>query len=197
MRKLVYLIATTIDGFIASAPNENPGFFMFEGPQAADLQKEFPEMIPGHIRPLIQMDPATPNNKFDTVVMGRTTYEIGTAEGITNPYPHLRQIVVSSSYEESPDSAIEVWPDEARERMRALKTGNGADIWLCGGGNLAATLIDDIDEFILKISPVVLGKGVPLFGGTIGPRNLSMTDHRIYENGFALMRYRQKEGGNS
>src|SRR5699024_673840 len=51
MKKLVYLVATTIDGYIASESSDNPDFFFTEGPQASDLLVEFPEMIPTHIRP--------------------------------------------------------------------------------------------------------------------------------------------------
>jgi hypothetical protein len=74
MRSLVYFVATTLDGYIAGRDRADPDFFPFEGPQVADLLAEFPEMIP----------------------MDRTTHDIGRAVGLTSPYPHLRQIVVST-----------------------------------------------------------------------------------------------------
>jgi riboflavin biosynthesis pyrimidine reductase len=64
------------------------------------------------------------------------------------------------------------------------------DRGLAGGGRLAAFLVDEIDELILKVNPVVLGAGTPLFGGLVGPRPVTLTGHKVYPNGFALMRYR-------
>lgn len=191
MKKLVYLVATTIDGYIASAPSDNLDFFISDGPQAPDLLAEFPDMIPAHARPQVGMAVDTPNKRFDTVLMGRRTYEIGLAVGVASPYPHLKQIVVSDSLPDASHAGIGIWRGNVREHVQELKQTGGADIWLCGGGTLAASLFDEIDELILKGSPVVLGSGVPLIDGRIGPRRLIMTDHRIYDNGFALMRYQQ------
>lgn len=189
MRSLVYLVATTLDGFIAGSDRGDPDFFPFDGPHVADLLAEFPEMIPGHVRePLGLAD--TPNRRFDTVLMGRITYEIGVKAGFPNPYPHLRQMVVSGSMDTAPDPAVEVVSGDVVPRARALKAESGTDIWLAGGGRLAATLVDEIDELILKVNPVVLGTGVPLFDGPVGPRPAEPTGHTVYPNGFALLRYR-------
>lgn len=191
MRNLVYFVATTVDGYITTASDVDPDFLLYDGPQAADLLQEFPETIPGHLRSLLGVPNGTPNQRFDTVLMGRATYDIGRAAGITSPYPHLRQIVVSSSLGPSPDPGVDVISSDTVSQVREIKRSNGKDIWLCGGGNLAASIIDQIDEFIFKISPVVLGGGVSVFGELVGPRHLTMTRHRVYENGFALLRYRQ------
>lgn len=59
-----------------------------------------------------------------------------------NPYPHLRQIVVSTSMTAAPDPAIELISDDVIARVRTLKAEPGKDIWLCGGGKLAAFLAD-------------------------------------------------------
>jgi len=187
MRSLVYLVACTVDGFIA-ASDGSFDFFGFEGPQVPDLLAEFPEMIPGHAREFF--GELGPNQRFDTVLMGKATWEVGVPLGVTNPYPHLRQIVVSTTLTESPDPAIELVRDDVVGRVRALKAEQGADIWLCGGGALAATLADEIDELVLKVSPIVLGAGTPLFAGQVGPRDLTVTEHRTYPNGFALLRGR-------
>jgi dihydrofolate reductase len=85
---------------------------------------------------------------------------------------------------------VELIRDDAVERVRALKDEPGADVWLCGGARLAASLADEIDELVLKVNPIVLGSGIPLFAGAIGPRQLAVTEHRTYPNGFALLRGR-------
>jgi len=188
MRALVYFVATTLDGYIAGADRSDPDFFPFEGPHVADLLAEFPEMIPGHLRERLGLH--GDNRRFDTILMGRTTYDIGRKVGLTSPYPHLRQIVVSRSIAASPDPAVEVIGHDVVERVRALKAEHGRDVWLAGGGRLAALLVDEIDELILKVNPVVLGAGTPLFDGLVGPRPVALTGHKVYPNGFALMRYR-------
>ena len=91
------------------------------------------------------------------------TYDIGRKAGLTSPYPHLRQIVLSSSITAPPDPAVEVFGPEVISEVRALKAGPGKDLWLAGGGRLAAFLADEIDELILKVNPVLLGAGTPLF----------------------------------
>jgi dihydrofolate reductase len=188
MRSLVYFVATTVDGYIAGPEGGDPDFFPFDGPHVPDLLEEFPEMIPGHIRPRLGLDAA--NQRFDTVVMGRATYQVGTAVGVTNPYPHLRQVVVSSSLGASPDPAVEVVGIDVVGRVRQLKAEDGKDVWLAGGARLAASLVDEIDELILKVNPLVLGGGIPLFGGVVGPRPVALVGHHVYPNGFSLMRYR-------
>jgi dihydrofolate reductase len=175
MRSLVYFVATTLDGWIAGVDRADPDFFPFEGPHVADLLAEFPEMIPGHLRATLGLH--DDNQRFDTVLMGRTTYDIGRKVGLTSPYPHLRQIVVSSSITASPDPAVEVVGQDVAGTVRALKAEDGKDVWLAGGGRLAASVVDEIDELILKVNPV-------------GPRPVTPTGHKVYPNGFALMRYR-------
>ncbi len=187
MRSLVYFIACTVDGYVARRDGSFD-FFEFAGPQVPDLLAEFPEMIPGHLRDAV--GELGPNQRFDTVLMGRNTYEVGVPLGVTSPYPHLRQIVVSGSLREPPDPAIELVREDVVGRVRALKAEGGRDVWLCGGASLAATLVDEIDEVVLKVSPVVIGDGIGLFDRAIGPRDVEVTDRKTYPNGFMLVRGR-------
>jgi dihydrofolate reductase len=188
MRSLVYFVAVTLDGYIAGADRGDPDFFPFEGPHVGDLLAEFPEMIPGHLRARLAVNGG--NRRFDTVLTGCITYDIGRKAGLTSPYPHLRQIVVSNSITAPPDPAVEVFGREVISGVRALKAGPGKDLWLAGGGRLAAFLAEEIDELILKVNPVVLGTGTPLFDARLGPRPVTLIGHKVYSNGFGLMRYR-------
>jgi dihydrofolate reductase len=188
-RDLVYLVATTLDGFIAAPDRGDPDFFPFEGPEAVDLLAEFPDMIPAPARGPLGLGPD--NARFDTVVMGRATYDVGRRAGLTNPYPHLRQLVASRSPQPAPDPAIEMIggaDGDVRGTVRALKKEPGKDLWLAGGGHLAAVLADEIDELVLKVHPIVLGTGVPLFDGPVGPRRLTPAGGRTYPDGFELRR---------
>ncbi len=93
MRKLTYFIASTIDGCIAG-PSGEFDFYPVTEDLLAFLGSQYPETLPTHGRAALGIN--GPNRRFDTVVMGRATYDLGLREGITSPYAHLRQYVVYS-----------------------------------------------------------------------------------------------------
>jgi dihydrofolate reductase len=74
--------------------------------------------------------------------------------------------------------------------VRRLKQEPGLGIWLCGGAQLAGALYDEIDELVLKVNPVVIGTGIPLFRGTREARPLDLAEHQTFAGGVAIHRYR-------
>jgi len=186
MRKLIYYIATTADGFIAA---EDGSFAAF--PQAGehfrDLIADYPETFPAQARAPLGI--TAPNQRFDTVLMGRATYDVGASVGLTNPYPHLAQYVFSRSMQRSADPQVTLVSTEALPFVQSLKQRPGRDIWLCGGGKLAADLFAEIDELILKINPLVLGQGLPLFARAVPPTLMSLIERKAYANGYVRMHY--------
>jgi dihydrofolate reductase len=189
MRELKYYVACTVDRFI-SREDGSFDFFLTEGEHLKDLIDSFPETIPAHMRDALGV--RAENKWFDAVLMGRRTYEVGLKIGVTNPYPHLKQYVFSRTLNESPDENVRLVSGDALALVRSLKKEPGKDVWLCGGGDLAAALFPEINEIILKVNPVLLGAGIPLFAGVIKPTALELTDTRIYNNGVMLLRYRVK-----
>jgi dihydrofolate reductase len=185
-RRLIYYVACTVDGFIARTDGSFD-CFLFQGEHFADLFAGFPETFPAHLRPALGVPEM--RRRFDTVLMGRRTYEVGLREGITNPYAPLRQYVVSRTMRESPDHAVELFGGNPLDLVRRLKMENGMDVWLCGGARLAAAVSSEIDELILKINPVVIGAGIPLFDGFEGALPAALSAHKTYPNGFVLARY--------
>jgi len=185
-RKLVYYVAVTVDGFIAHRDGSFEGF-LFQGEHITALIREFPETFPAHLHPLFGVPDEV--RRFDTVLMGRHTYEVGLREGFTNPYRPLRQLVFSRTMETSPDPAVALHREDPADLVRQLKTAEGKDIWLCGGSQLASALIGEIDELILKINPVLFGAGISLFDGSIGPLDLTLADRKEYPNGVVIARY--------
>ncbi|WP_414584452.1 dihydrofolate reductase family protein [Scytonema sp. PCC 10023] len=189
MRELKYYVACTVDRFIARSDGSFD-FFLMEGEQVADLHTTFPETIPAHFRDKLGI--SADNQCFDVVLMGRRTYEVGLKEGFTNPYPQMKQYLFSRTLTESPDQNVELVRENALALVRELKTQTGKDIWLCGGGDLATMLFSEIDEMILKVHPILLGSGIPLFSGVVKQTSLELTDSKIYNNGFMLLHYRVK-----
>jgi dihydrofolate reductase len=186
MRKLVYLVACTVDGFIAREDGTFD-FFPMTGAHLPYLVQEYPETIPGHLREALGV--RGDNRHFDTVVMGRRTYEVGLAVGVTSPYPHLRQYVVSTSMPASVDPAVTLVADPVGT-VRRLKSEAGRGVWLCGGGRLAGALYDEIDELVLKVNPAALRRGTPLFDGPAAVRGLELLGHRTFDGGVAIHHYR-------
>ena len=90
MRTLTYYIATSLDGFV-SRTDGSLDDFGFDGEHVADLLAEFPETIPTHLRSDLPLTDEC--RHFDTVLMGRTTYEVGLSLGFGSPYEHLKQYV--------------------------------------------------------------------------------------------------------
>ncbi|MER7824832.1 dihydrofolate reductase family protein [Streptomyces sp. NPDC096097] len=186
MRKLTYYVGTTLDGFIAG-PDGQFDFFPFEGDLAAALLAEYPETIPAQARGPLGLD-GVANQRFDTVLMGRATYETGLATGVTSPYPHLKQYVFSRTLTQL-DPAVEVLATDPVAFVRDLKKQDGAGIWLCGGANLAGQLLEEIDELIIKRHPVVIGSGIPLFDAPFRPDGFKLTDSRVFNSGAAITTY--------
>ncbi|OJF10127.1 dihydrofolate reductase family protein [Couchioplanes caeruleus] len=189
MRKLVYYVAASLDGFIA-APDGSWEFFGPVDPDlAAFVNDRFPETIPTALRE--QFGVTAPHQAFDTVVMGRGTYEPALAVGVTSPYAHLRQYVFSRTLDPATDPAVTVVADDPVPYLRELKQQPGMDIWLCGGGAFAAAVRSEIDEFVVKLNPVLAGGGVPLVGGPFDPQRLTLLDATpVGANGIVVLRYR-------
>ncbi|MEU6268116.1 dihydrofolate reductase family protein [Saccharopolyspora shandongensis] len=191
MRKLTYLIAATIDGFI-TGPTGKPDFFLHEGDHGDFIRAEYPEIMPTHIRPLIGLADA-PNKHFDTVLQGRATWEIGAQDGMTNAYQHMRRnVVFSRSVAESPDPTVEFVATDPIDRVRELKREEGMGIWLCGGGKLAEALRPEIDELMIKLHPIVTGSGTPLFSREFSPELFDLADTEVFDSGVIHLTYTKR-----
>lgn len=165
MRNLVYYVAVSADGFIADR-NGDPSAIPTDPSTLAALFERYPETCPAHAREAFGVTSA--NRRFDTVVMGHRTYAPAVEVGLPGgAYPHLRQVVATHR-----DLPLETMSGDVCAQVADLKRQAGADIWLCGGAELAGQLLDEIDEFQFKVNPVLLGDGIPVIGG---PRQVELT----------------------
>lgn len=83
-------------------------------------------------------------------------------ENIDNPYPTTRNYVFTHDNSLSIGGFIPVNGDVVEFVKQIEKEKN---IWIVGGNTLLAPLLDNdmIDQMIIQIAPVLLGKGIPLF----------------------------------
>jgi dihydrofolate reductase len=158
MRKIIYWVHTSVDGFV-------------DGP---DGEFDWPVMGPELSAYSDALD-----RRVDTLLFGRPVWEMmvgfwPNAEAIsTDPHvlafaPFWRatpKIVFSRSYQ-GDEWTDRVIGGDLRAEVTALKAQPGADLLLTGGANLAAALTDLglIDEYHIAVHPVVLGGGRKLFG---------------------------------
>jgi dihydrofolate reductase len=174
MRKIVYYVATSLDGFICGENEDISGFVA--GGNGVD--KYLADL-----------------RRFDTVLMGRKTYEFGYRFGLQPgqpAYPHMRHYIFSNTLQ-LPRKAdqITVLP-LSLGNINAIQNGTGSDIYLCGGGQLAGWLLEHerIDELNLKLNPLILGTGVRLFGDCKKKIAAELMDTREYEKGLQIMSFR-------
>ena len=174
-RKVVYYVATSIDHYIAHEDETIDGFAT-EGHHISDY--------------------ITSLRDYDTVLMGRRTYEWGYQFGVQPGQPapmygHMMQYVFSQSMPDYEQEQLRVIRDDPAEFVRQLKTEAGGTIYLCGGGQLAGYLLDHslVDECILKVNPVIFGGGIPAFGNFKRTIALSLLDTKVYNNGVLFLRY--------
>ena len=185
MRKLVYYVAVSVDGYIAD-PAGGFDTFLGEGDHASVVFGEYADALPAHAHAALGIEP--PKTRFDTVIMGWNTLTPALDIGIANPYPHLRQVVASRRPRDV-DPAI-TRTDDPLGTVRSLKQENGLDVWLCGGGELAGALLSEIDHLVLKRNPVVFGSGVAMFGNApYQPRAFALTGTRSFESGVVIEEY--------
>lgn len=187
MRKLVYYVGVSVDGYIAG-PEHQFDFFPLADDMGAWIYENLPETVPTHLRSQVGVEDA-PNKRFDTVVMGLGAYRPAFDLGVTSPYAHVRQYVVSTTLDAIDDPGVEL-VREPLGVVRGLKAEDGdKDVWLCGGGRLAGALLPEIDELVVKSYPVVAGAGVPLFSGEFRPTPFTPTERRSFSNGAQVTWY--------
>lgn len=76
------------------------------------------------------------------------------------------------------------------EEARKLKQAEGMDIIIFGSGTIVQQLTEAglIDEYYIAVTPVVLGKGKPLFGD-VQKRALRLVAVQQFTSGNVLLRY--------
>jgi dihydrofolate reductase len=167
MRRLVYSVATSLDGFIA-------------GPHG-----EYDWIVPDPT-----FDFSALWNQFDTLLMGRRTYEVALTRFESIEKMGKKVVVVSTRLDPAQHPGVTVLADNIPPAVSALKAESGRDVWLMGGGVLFRTLLDAglVDTIQLTVIPVLLGSGVPLLPESRQHR-LQLTAYKAYPNGTLALTY--------
>jgi dihydrofolate reductase len=167
MRRVLYRVAASVDGYIAGPRGELD--WIVRDP-AVDLTKVY--------------------ESVDTVLLGRRTYELTRQPGAP-PWPRGWQIYVFSRTlkpEEHP--GVTVVRADAGPRVAALRAAPGREIWLFGGGSLFRSLLEagQVDLVEVVVVPVLLGGGIPLLEAGAPLTRLALEDIQRYPSGLLGLR---------
>jgi dihydrofolate reductase len=134
-------------------------------------------------------------SRFDTILMGRKTYEAAVAAGLSS-YPGVKNYVFSRTLPRDSNTDVEVVAEDVREFVGRLKREPGKGICVMGGGELANALFRAglIDEVGLNIQPIILGGGIPMFHAMQREIRLELAESRLLDGGCMLVIYRVING---
>src|SRR5262249_28733039 len=119
--------------------------------------------------------------QFDTVLVGRRTFEV-MASGGNAEMPGMKTFVFSRTLRQRDHPGVTIVAEKLEETVAALRAESGKDIWLFGGGLLFRSLLDAglVDTVEVGVMPVLLGGGIPLLPPPAKQVKLELTGHKVY-----------------
>lgn len=173
MTKIIYYVASSLDGFIAGK-NDDISPFIKNGKGVEKYQADL--------------------LNFETVIMGRRTYEFGFQYGLQPgqpAYPHMENHIFSNSLKiENLSDSVHI-EKISIDRIKEIKSTAKTDIYLCGGGEFAGWLLDNglIDQLKLKLNPIILEDGIKLFGNSTDNTKWNLIKNESFEGGLQILTY--------
>ena len=185
MRKVIYSIGTSLDGFIAgrdgeidwSAPDEE--LHRFHNEQTREVGVHL-----------------CGRRLYETMVYWETADRDPSAGPVTLEFARIWQAlpkVVFSSTLQTLQGNARLATGGVAEELATLKEQSPKDLSV-GGAGLASTLVelDLIDEYRLFVSPVVLGGGTRYFPALDSRTTLELAETRTFGARVVYLRYRRR-----
>lgn len=178
MRDLILFASTTVDGFMAG-PDNDLGFVVPDG--------ELDETITGELMP-----------RGDTIIVGRKSFHDMAAYWPTQTGPLAQwmndtpKVVLSRT---APDTSAwqnsTVAAGDGAAEVERLKRLPGGALIVFGGVQTVRSLVAAglVDEFWLKVNPVAVGQGGPIFADLQQHRALELVSARSFPSGTVALIY--------
>src|SRR5262245_36563806 len=185
MRKVIMLNRISVDGLFSGPRGESHEWFV-DDPKVTQAAHEM-------------MDP-------DTLLLGRITYQqfervwpkIGAdpkspdaQRRIAKELDTMNKVVFSKTLDHVTWKNSRLVKDNPAGEVRRIKAGSGRDITIFGSGSIVQQLANErlIDEFLIVVTPIVLGLGKPLFKEVKQLGLELIADHR-FKSGNLMLHYR-------
>jgi dihydrofolate reductase len=185
MRRLIYSMGVSLDGYIAGPGGE----FDWAAPDA--------ELHRFHNEQTLELDAHLCGRRlYEEMLYWETAKEDDSIEGeFAGIWKRLPKIVFSTTLERVEGNA-RLATDGVAEEVARLKEQPGKDLAV-GGAGLASTCarLDLIDEYRLFVHPVVVGGGTPFFPPLDARVDLELVETRTFGSRVVYMRHRRPQRG--
>lgn len=194
MRKLIFFMHTSLDGFVAGLKGEL---------NWAKIDDEMFDFV------------ATMTDKADTALYGRITYEMmqnywpeagkqpnASKHDIEHSawYNKVAKVVLSKTMSEKGLDNTTIISDHLADNINKIKNQSGSlsggkNILIFGSPSASHSLLSEglIDEFWLFVNPVLLGEGIPLFKGVTETTKLNLMETKTFSCGVIALHYSKLE----
>ncbi len=173
MANYVY-IATSLDGFIATQDGGIDWLDEIPNPEQSDFG--YGEFM----------------TRIDAIVMGRNSFEKVLTFAV---WPYDKPVfVLSSSLKHVPKDLVDkveiIGNDNISTLIANLNQQGYYHLYIDGGRTIQSFLAEDlIDEMIITRVPILLGKGIPLFGNLTSALRFQHQTTEIFSNGLVKSSY--------
>ncbi len=183
MRKLILIVHTSLDGYVAGPNGELDGFDASEENLqfVCILTKDADAALFGRTSYQL-LDSYWPNAK------DRTNSTIGEI-AYSNWYNKAQKIVISKTMLGRDMNNSMIISENIPTEVSKIKEAAGKNILIFGSPSVSQLLMESglIDSYWIFINPAIFGKGIPLFKDMQNKINLKLVTTKQFSNGeFAL-----------
>jgi dihydrofolate reductase len=183
MRKLIYSMGVSLDGFIAGAHDQ------------IDWSAPDEQLHRFHNQQMRETGAHLMGRRlYETMVYWETAAEDPALSDYEREFAHIWKAMPKLVFSTTLESVVgdtRLLRDRVAEETLRLKEEPGKDVAV-GGAGLASTLtkLGLIDEYRMFVSPVLLGGGTSYFPALEHPMNLELIETRTFTSRVVYLRYR-------
>jgi dihydrofolate reductase len=185
MRKLIFFMHASLDGFVAGLKGEMNWI---------KVDNEIFDFV------------GTMTDQADSALYGRVTYQMmenywpeagkkpnASKHDIEHSkwYNAVSKIVLSKTMKETGLNNTKVISENLSDDINKIKHQDGKNILIFGSPSASNSLLHKglIDEFWIFVNPIILGKGMPLFKDVSESIKLSLLETKTFGNGVIALHY--------